>query len=141
MPETNTLLGGGGFHHVAMRVKDIRRTIDFYTATLGFKARLIWGKDGQPTGALLDTGDGNYLEVFSGGTGPKPEGTIFHVCFRCKDVDAAIGRARDAGMKITMEPKDIVIEGLTTGEKAHARIAFFEGPDGESVEFFAGNDL
>ncbi len=34
---TNALLGGGGFHHVAVRVHDYDAALRFYTETLGFK--------------------------------------------------------------------------------------------------------
>ena len=125
--------GGGGFHHVAIKVGDFDKTITFYTNLLGFQARLTWG-EGDERGALLDTGDGNYLEVFAGGlVGTKPAGGFFHIALRTDDVDGAIERVRQAGAEITTEPKDVVIQGEVP---TPIRIAFFNGPDGESIELF-----
>ena len=126
----NGKIGGGGFHHVAIRVFDFEASVRFYTEVLGFAERVRWG-EGNGRGILLDTGDGNYLEIFAGGApGAKPEGAFLHVALRSDDVDAAIEVARAAGMEVTLEPKDVSL-----GE-VPARIAFFKGPDGEIIELF-----
>ena len=75
MPTTgaNATIHGGGFHHIALRVYDFDATLKFYIDGLGFKRTYGWGTDGRANGepdsraAMLDTGDGNYLEVFAGG--------------------------------------------------------------------------
>lgn len=126
----NRVIGGGGFHHVAIRVHDFDASVKFYTEVLGFTERVRWG-DGDKRGILLDTGDGNYLEIFAGGTpGPKPEGAFLHLALRTDNVDAAVGVARAAGMEVTVEPKDVSLGPVT------ARVAFFKGPDGEIIELF-----
>ena len=84
---------------------------------------------------LLDTGDGNYLEMSSGGPDePKPEGAFVHVALRTPDVDKAIERARAAGAEVTVAPKDVVI---AAEPPLPVRLAFFKGPDGEVIELFA----
>ncbi len=83
---------------------------------------------------MLDTGDGNYLEMFTGGKGPVPEGPILHFALRTADCDAACERARAAGAQVTMEPKSLTIN--STPSPTDVRIAFFTGPDGEIVELF-----
>jgi len=127
-------LGGGGFHHVAVFVPDFDAAMQFYKDVLGFTERVTWG-EGERRAALLDTGDGNYLEVFAGGsTEPTPAKPIQHFALRTSDVDAAIERVRAAGAPVTVEPKDIV---LSRGANAvPARIAFCRGPGGEQIEFF-----
>ena len=134
MAGTNRIIGGGGgFHHVAIKVGDFDKTIDFYTAVLGFLPRLTWG-EGDGRGAMLDTGDGNYLEVFAGGEkGVKPVGGFYHIALRTDDVDAVIERVRAAGAEITLEPADRIIPSAVP---TSIRIAFFNGPDGESIELF-----
>lgn len=123
----------GGFHHVALRTHDFEATIRFYTEGLGFKRRHGWG-EGSKQIALLDTGDGNYFEVFANGTDePKPEGSFFHVALRTDDVDAAVKAATDAGAVVTVEPKDVV---LGDNPPTPARIAFVKGLNGEIIEFF-----
>lgn len=126
----NEVIGGGGFHHVAIRVFDFEATLRFYTEVLGFRERTRWG-EGDRRGALLDTGDGNYLEVFAGGTeGAKPEGAFLHVALRCGNVDETTERVRAAGQEVTVEPKTVQIGDFTV------RLSFFKGPDGELIELF-----
>ena len=82
---------------------------------------------------MLDSGDGNYLEVFAGGSAEnKPDGPIIHMAFRTDNVDAAIEAVRAAGAEITVEPKDVVIKGEIP---TPVRLAFFRGFDGEVIEF------
>jgi glyoxylase I family protein len=129
----NNIIGGGGFHHVAIKVRDFDATVKFYSEGFGFKARLSWG-EGNSRAVLLDTGDGNYLEVFAGGSQEiKPEGSIIHMAFRTDDVAKAVAAARTAGAEITVEPKDVVI---SDSPATPIRIAFCKGPDGEIIEFF-----
>lgn len=130
----NKQIGGGGFHHVAIRAHDFEASVRFYTQALGFVEKIRWG-EGDKRGIMLDVGDGNYLEVFAGGTkDPKPEGAILHFALRTVDTAAALDRARAAGAEVTLEPKDITIESSPT--PTPIRIAFCKGPDGEIVEFF-----
>jgi glyoxylase I family protein len=136
MPKTNTLLGGGGFHHVAIRVVDWDASIKFYTEMLGFKEKIRWG-EGDGRAIMLDTGDGNYLEIFAGRKKPPvdcEESPIIHFCFRTTNIDADMERIRAAGMTVTMEAKSLDLP--STPGPTPIRIAFFKGPDGEIVELF-----
>lgn len=130
---TNAKLGGGGFHHVALRAYNFEATVQFYKEALGFKERFGWG-EGNGRAILLDTGDGNYLEVFAGGTEEaKLEGALLHVAFRTHNVDAAVEAAKAAGAEVTVEPKDVV---LGNNPLTPVRIAFIKGLNGEVIEFF-----
>ncbi|WP_438445334.1 VOC family protein [Gorillibacterium sp. sgz5001074] len=130
---TNAKIGGGGFHHVALRAYDFEATLKFYTEGLGFQERFGWG-EGNSRIRLLDCGDGNYLEVFAGGDSPtKPDGAYFHVAFRSEDVDGAVKAAVAAGAVVTVEPKDVVLQG---NPPTPVRIAFVQGLNGETIEFF-----
>lgn len=122
-----------GFHHLAIRVKDFDASVKFYTEGLGFKPRLSWG-EGDKRAILLDTGDGNYIEIFAGGSQEeKPEGAWLHVAFRTDDCAAALESAKAAGAEVTMEVTDVT---LGNNPFIDARIAFFKGPDGEIIELF-----
>ena len=129
----NQVIGGGGFHHISMQVRDLDASIKFYTEGLGFELRLEWGPENRRT-VLLDTGDGNYLEISPGvSEGFNPKGLIRHFAFRSDDCDKAIEAVRAAGAKVTVEPKDVV---LSSDPPTPVCVAFCEGPDGEVIEFF-----
>ncbi len=129
----NKAIGGGGFHHVAMRSRDFDASVKFYTEVLGFCEVMSWGA-GDRRAVMLDTGDGSCLEIFAGGDGaPKPEGTLLHFALKSDDCDAAAERVRRAGAPITVEPNEVTIE---SDPPRRVRLAFCEGPDGEVIEFF-----
>jgi len=130
----NKTISGCGFHHVALHARDFDASVRFYTQALGFIEKIRWG-DEKSKAIMLDTGDGNYIEIFSGGpTEPKPEGAILHFALRADNCDAALDRARAAGAVVTMESKDVLIQ--STPGPTPVRIAFCKGPDGEIIEFF-----
>jgi glyoxylase I family protein len=134
-------INGPGFHHIAIRVRDFDATLRFYTEGLGFQRVYGWGK-GDGRAAMLDTGGGNYLEVFAGSRRPvgedAPEGAILHFAMRVPDTNAALARAAASGARVTMEPTDITIQG---DHPLPVRIAFCLGPDGEVIEFFHNDEL
>lgn len=133
MSGQNKTIGGGGFHHIAIRVSDFDASVRFYTQVLGFVEKISWGEPNKRA-IMLDTGDGNYLELFAGGSkDPKPEGMVLHFALRTDNCDAALQLARAAGMQVTMEPKDVEIPSQPP---TPVRIAFCKGPDGEVIEFF-----
>lgn len=137
MSKTNQLLGGGGFHHVAIRVVDFDAAVKFYTEMLGFKEKIRWG-EGDGRAIMLDTGDGNYLEIFAGRKASlapdSAEPPIIHFAIRTNNIDADIARIRAAGMTITIDPKDVQIP--STPGPTPVRLAFFKGPGGEIIELF-----
>jgi len=133
MTGENMKIKGCGFHHVSMKVRDLDKTIRFYTEGLGFVERFSWGQHPKRT-VLLDTGDGNYLEVSQGDPHQEHgDGVFCHLALRVDDCEAAIDAARAAGAKVTVETKDVT---LSSEPPLHLRIAFFEGPDGELIELF-----
>jgi glyoxylase I family protein len=134
MSGRNEMIGGGGFHHVAVRVKDFDAAVKFYTKGLGFVEKLAWG-EGDGRAIMLDTGDGSCLEVFAGGkTEPKPEAGLLHFALHTKNCDAAIQKAAAAGAVVTMQPKTVEIAAKTG--TVPVRIAFCKAPGGELIEFF-----
>lgn len=134
---TNTVLSGSGFHHIALRARDFDRSLAFYRDSLGFPVAHSWG-EGDGRIALLDLGDGNYIELFASQPGQTPDPgseppawPYFHLALRSTDVDADIEKVRALGCPITVEPKSVPVNGKTI------RVGFFTGPDGEVLEFFS----
>jgi glyoxylase I family protein len=146
---TNATLHGGGFHHIAIRAFDFDETLKFYCEGLGLKRTHGWGKDERAEGgkdsraALLDTGDGNYIEVFAGRAACRPdsdpEDALLHFALRTTNTDEALERARAAGATVTMEPKSVTPS--YSERPLEFRIAFVRGPNGEIIEFFHNDEL
>lgn len=136
MAGTNRKFSGCGFHHVALRSSDFDKSLLFYTEGMGFPVAHSWG-EGSGRIALLDLGDGNYLELFASvpEQNPPVEGRFFHLALRSTDVDADIEVVRALGCTITIEPKSVEVNGKTI------RVGFFLGPDGEVLEFFHNDEL
>lgn len=129
---SNQTLGGGGFHHVAIKVKNLDATVAMYKKVLGCEEVAAWGED-TGRGIMLDTGDGACFEIFASGNGESPANGFYHVALRTTKLDEVVDSARAYGLNITIEPRDIVI---ASNPPMPARIAFFDGLDGESIELF-----
>ncbi|MEQ9459875.1 MAG: VOC family protein [Phycisphaeraceae bacterium] len=142
MPHTNTTIKNCGFHHVAVVVSDFDKSLDFYTNLLGMKEAAQW--QAPPKRAImLDTGDGNYIEMFENKDRPQHADAgnepWFHIALRTTNLDEVIARVREAGYPVTMEPTHIDIK-TTDDRTIPVYICFFKGPDGESIELFQ-NDI
>ena len=139
MNNTNQKIPGCGFHHIAIRTNDWDKSIRFYCDGLGFAEKISWGA--SPTRAvMLDTGDGNYLEIFERDEAPTLSGepNLLHLCLRTDDCEAAFGTAVAAGAEVKTAP---LVPGVFTEMGLQTKIAFVIGPDGEIIEFFESRDL
>jgi catechol 2,3-dioxygenase-like lactoylglutathione lyase family enzyme len=117
---------------VAIKTADWDASIRFYMDVLGFQKKTAWGSNGS-RGIWLDGGDGIYLEVFEDiAYRPEPKGSIAHLALKTDDCDSLVERARSAGARITMEPRDLVVPSIPP---TPVRIAFCEGPEGAVIEF------
>jgi len=140
----NDVLGGGGFHHVAINARDFDRSVRFYQEVLGCTTKIAWGGDGEKRCIMLDTGDGNYLELFERPDLPEPpeesqinnHAGIVHLAFRTTDAAGVLERARQAGATVEIEPRDVNIQTTQGPGPVPVRLAFFRGPDGEVIELF-----
>jgi len=130
---------GPGFHHVAIRATDFEATVKFYEEGLGLVRHFGWG-EGESRAALMDVGDGNYIEIFAGrGEGEIPEGGLLHYALRTSELDAAYARAIAAGATPVIEPKDV--SPANADRLITFRVAFVRGLAGETIEFFQNDEL
>lgn len=136
---SNQVIKGCGFHHVAVRTPDWEGSLNFWLNGMGFQKRIEWG-EAPRRAAMLDTGDGNYLELFEREPlqNTEADAPILHFCFRTDDCDAAVEKARLAGATVTMEPAN---PEVFTARSMKVRIAFIKGPAGEVCEFFQSDEL
>ncbi|GAC1346048.1 MAG: lactoylglutathione lyase [Acetobacteraceae bacterium] len=119
--------------HTMLRVKDLDRSVDFYTKHLGMKElRRREVPDGKYTLAFVGYGDENSTAVLEltfnwDQTSGYDVGTGFgHLAVGLPDVYKACDELKKAGAKITREAGPVKF-GTTV-------IAFVEDPDGYKVE-------
>ena len=121
--------------HVALRVSNIDRSLDFYVGKLGFAEMFRLDRDGQLWIVYLRITDTQYLELFPGGDGrrvpvPNQIGPN-HFCLEVDDIDAAIAELADKGVSLTQAKKKAV-DGNNQ--------AWIEDPDGNRIELMQMSD-
>ncbi|HEY9686521.1 MAG TPA: VOC family protein [Coleofasciculaceae cyanobacterium] len=119
------------FLHTRLKVRDLDRSIAFYTNHFGMVCR---DRKTSPRGSQLAfmtmPGSPTELELAYLPWDPDfqlPE-DIFHLAFRVDDMDAAIAGMREAGVKVTEEPSKRSNGG---------NMAFIEDPDGYEIELLS----
>ena len=135
----NSVIAGGGVHHIALQTRDWEASLKLYRDVLGMtEVTRFTGGDGQ-TIMLLDAGDGCCLELFeptantptgAAANDPVTHGPMTHIALATTDAHAATERVREAGYEITVEPKEVTLGSL------EVTLSFFRGPNGEVLEFF-----
>ena len=93
--------------HVALKVKDLHRSLDFYVNKLGLTEMMSLPKpDGSPGVWLvyLRITDDQYLELFPGGMGDRAPGkdavAINHICLGVENLDETIAHMKKAGVPL-----------------------------------------
>lgn len=119
-----------GIHHVAFKCE----TQEQYDEMIYFCHELLelpllrkWN-----TGIYLDCFN-SCIEIFLDGTKPVGEGCIRHFALATDCVDEIVEKVRNAGYKVSVEPKDV---DMQTDPVFPIRVAFIEGPLHESIELF-----
>ncbi|HDS09026.1 MAG TPA: VOC family protein [Firmicutes bacterium] len=122
-----------GLHHISIKSRDLKKSLEFYHGLLGLKVRYQWADDsGQAV--LLDAGDGNYIEIWSTDEAYSPgTGALIHFALRVDSIDSLLEKLRAGNIEITMDLTEIKIPAKVP---LRAKIAFCKGPSGESIEFF-----
>ena len=115
--------------HVAIRVKDVERTLDFYINKLGFAEMLRLERDGQLWLIYLRITDDQYLEVFPDGEGERAaerEAVGFnHMCLAVPDIEQTARELDAAGVEM-IRPKVLGADGNWQ--------TWIEDPDGHRIE-------
>ena len=115
--------------HVAIRVKDVARTLEFYVGKLGFAEMMRLDRDGRLWLVYLRITDDQYLEVFPEGEGDAAPGAdavgYDHMCLAVADIDRAVRELEAAGIPL-YRPK-------TQGADGNWQ-AWIVDPDGHRIE-------
>jgi lactoylglutathione lyase len=116
--------------HVAIRVADIDRSVEFYCRTLALEEMM---RLHRPDGALwlvyLRLTDDQFLELFPDAVGtraPPPEANgLNHLCLTVHDLDVTLAWLAERGVPLARP--------LKTGADGN-RQAWIDDPDGNRIE-------
>ncbi len=129
----NEVLKSAGFHHVALRCKDIEKSLEMYKA-LGMTEKVRWGEN-ESLIVMIDIGNGDIIELFAdGGDKYAEEGKWQHFAVTTEDVELAYEAALKAGFTSLTAPKTVPLD--SSPEKMTIQVAFVKGNDNEQLEFF-----
>lgn len=124
-----------GLGHLAIKVKDLEASLDFYRDRLGLREmdRLL-RDDGTPWLVYLRITDRQFLELFPGATTDRAPGTdangVNHLCLTIDDLAVAATTMAASGINLTSPIK----RGLDGN-----RGAWIEDPDGNRIELMEMN--
>jgi lactoylglutathione lyase len=116
--------------HIAIRVKDIDRSLAFYTGKLGFREMFRLNRDNGDLWLLyLRLTDTQYIELFPDAVGDHVPGReaigLNHFCLCVENIDETLQELEQADVVIT--------QALKTGPDGN-RQAWFDDPDGNRIE-------
>jgi lactoylglutathione lyase len=118
------------FGHIAIRVKDMDASLDFYCNKLGFPEFLRLHRDnGDLWLVYVRITDDQYLEIFPYAIGeraaPREQVGVNHICITVDNIDNIARQLAEAGIPL-IQP---------VGEGADGnRGAYIEDPDGNRFE-------
>ena len=122
-----------GFHHAGLLVKDVQKSLDFYTKGLGGKETFNFPmpSDKSKTIYLVDLGGNAVVEIVPRGNGEEEVNAHWaHMAIRTDDTRTAYDMALKAGAVTRIEPTEMQLGTMKVLN------AFVYGPDREIIEFF-----
>ncbi|MGN7295460.1 VOC family protein [Rhizobium sp. SAFR-030] len=123
------MLTVSGLAHVAIRVTDIDRALDFYINKLGFERLMHLDRDGKLWLVYLRVTDNQFVELFLDGIGERAPGAdttgYNHLCLSVPDIETSVTELQAAGIDLT-RPKVLGLDGNWQ--------CWIEDPDGHRIE-------
>ncbi|WP_320188392.1 VOC family protein (plasmid) [Agrobacterium rosae] len=123
------MLTVSGLAHVAIRVTDIDRALDFYINKLGFERLMHLDRDEKLWLVYLRVTDNQFIELFLDGVGPRApdaDATGYnHLCLSVPNIKTSVAELTAAGIDLT-QPKVLGIDGNWQ--------CWIEDPDGHRIE-------
>jgi lactoylglutathione lyase len=120
-----------GIGHVAFRITNLERALDFYCGKLGFREAFRLEREGEPSPWIvyLQMAPGQFIELFPGGEGEVPARSraagYNHYCLVVDDLPATLRELQARGLAISGEAK----QGMDTNWQY-----WIEDPDGNAIE-------
>jgi len=118
-----------GFHHIGLVSPDPAATLGWFAETFGGKVAKFRGADGINYGGV-------WLLAAKGDSEPSAGHAIDHIGFRPLNVDNAVAAMKAKNVKVTTEPRPLVLPSGTA-----MRLAFVEGPGGVRIELVQRDNL
>ncbi|OOE08956.1 VOC family protein [Fictibacillus arsenicus] len=113
-------------HHIGIYVTDLEQSLQFYETILAVEEKETLNWNGIEL--LFLSGEGFVLELI---TATLPYSNTTHIAFAVKSVKAKINELQQSGITPSEGPNKLE-NGWQT--------VFYEGPDGEEIEFIQSND-
>jgi catechol 2,3-dioxygenase len=126
----------GKVGHLVLRVKDLKRSVEFYTQVLGFKVSDVYPDTMMPGGMVFMrcNSDHHGVGLAGGGKGDANNAELHHIAFEVATIDEVIrarDHLRDLGVKIEFEGR----------RRAGCQVSVeFRDPDNHSLEIFWAMD-
>ena len=136
--------------HTGFVVKDIEKTIAFYTDVMGLKlagrtertggfaAKLLAFEEAHIKGAFVELGDGHQLELIQYINPPVGDGHLHrndagasHLAFIVEDIDAFYADKSQRGLTFNSDPASLLDDSGNLLRKA----LYAQDPDGNWLEF------
>lgn len=120
-----------GIGHLAFRVTDLDRALDFYCTKLGFRLAFRLDRDGEPSPWIvyLQVAPGCFIELFPGatevGTQPGDAAGYNHFCLAVDDMEQTLRHLEERGLPITEKP----VQGMDENWQY-----WISDPDGNRIE-------
>jgi len=118
-----------GIGHLAIRVKDIDKTLAFYRDRLGLKEMFRIEREGKLWLMYLRVTDTQYIELFPDAVGDRAPARdavgLNHLCLEVDSIDGVLADLAKAGIPLTRE-KQMGADGNLQ--------AWIEDPDGNRIE-------
>ncbi len=124
------MTGIRGIGHLALKVRDLEKSLDFWRDRVGFQEMHRLKRDNGETWLVyLRITDEQYLEIFPGAATDQAPGEeangVLHICLDIVDLDEEIERLQKAGVTIVSPIK---------GGIDNNRGAWIHDPDGNRIE-------
>lgn len=124
--------GFNAIAHVALKVKDLDRSLEFYRDKLGFEEMMRLPKpdgSGETWLVYLRITDNQYLELFPDGVGERAPGwddlAINHICLGVDDLDSTLAQLAEIDIPLIVQKQ--MAADLNWQ-------AWIEDPDGNRLE-------
>ena len=138
------------FFHTGFVVRDLDKSVDFYTNVLGmrvirrlegqgeFANKLLGFPDAHIKGAFMDRGEGHQLELIQYISPPSGPGGInrndlgaAHLAFYVEDMDRFYAETSQRGLRYVNPPA----VRLDDSGNVQIKVAYSQDPDGNWLEF------